>query len=193
MPRPLKFRLCYTKSTKESVRRLIVSAEKHKAKHRGNIFAEKLLRYLVSAKLSLIIPQEALPQMHGAYVADAISDRGGDFSCGDAVIHVTSAPGEALIRKCAGNIDDGYHPIIITTSKRVSVAEALAESEGIANRIEVWDIEQFLSMNLNERGLFCQSGRKDMASRLVEAYNKIIDECETDPSLKIEMGIKHSQ
>ena len=92
--------------------------------------------------------------MHGAYVADAVSDRGGDFSYGDVVIHVTSAPGEAVIRKCARNIDDGFHPIIITTCRRVSVAEGLAESAGIANRLEVWDIEQFLSMNLNEHGLF---------------------------------------
>ena len=65
MPRPLKFRLYHTKSTKESFRRLIVSAEKRKTKRRGNIFAEKVLRYLVSANLSLIIPQEALPQGHG--------------------------------------------------------------------------------------------------------------------------------
>ena len=72
----------------------------------------------------------------------------------------------------------------------MSVAEGLAESAGIANRLEVWDIEQFLSMNLNERGLFCQDGRKDMAVRLVEAYNKIIDTCETDPSLKIQIGMR---
>jgi len=78
----------------------------------------------------------------------------------------------------------------LTTTKRVSVAEGLAESAGIANRLEVWDIEQFLSMNLNERGLFNQSGRKDMAIRLITAYNSIIDVCETDPSLKIQIGQK---
>ncbi|MBQ6339724.1 MAG: DUF4928 family protein [Kiritimatiellae bacterium] len=191
--KPLVMKFDHSKSIRSIVHELIEVAEKRQSQNRGGQIVGAVLQHLVGAKIALVLPPDEMPQMHGAYVADAISDRGGDFSCGDAVIHVTSAPGEALIRKCAGNIDDGYHPIIITTSKRVSVAEALAESEGIANRIEVWDIEQFLSMNLNERGLFCQSGRKDMASRLVEAYNKIIDECETDPSLKIEMGIKHSQ
>lgn len=190
MPRPLKLRLYYTKSTKESFRRLIVSAEKRKTKRRGNIFAEKVLRYLVSAKLSLIIPQESPPQKHGAHVLDVGSDHSGDFSYGDTEIHVTSDPGEALIRKCARNIDDGYNSIVITTSKRVSLAEGLADMAGFANRIEVWDIEQFLSMNLNERGVFCQTGRKNMAVRLVEAYNKIIDTCETDPSLKIQIGMR---
>ena len=188
--KPLVMKFDPSKSIRSIVHELIDVAEKRQSQNRGGQIVGAVLQHLVGAKIALVVPADAMPQMHGAYVADAISDRGGDFLCGDAVIHVTSAPGEALIRKCAGNIDDGYHPIIITTSKRVSVAEALAESAGIANRIEVWDIEQFLSMNLNERGVFCQAGRKDMASRLVEAYNKIIDECETDPSLKIEMGVK---
>ena len=190
MSKPLKFRLFCTKSTKESFRRLIASAKKHKTIRRGNIFAEKVLRYLVGAKLSLIIPQEALLQMHVAHVADIGPDHDDSFSFGDTVIHVTSDPGEALIRKCAENIGNGYHPIIITTSNRMPLAEGLADMAGLANRIEAWDIEQFLSMNLNERGLFSQDGRKDMAVRLVEAYNKIIESCETDPSLKIQIGMR---
>ena len=188
--KPLVMKFDPSKSVRSIVHDLIGVAEKRQVQNRGGQVVGAVLQHLVGAKLSLIVPNEELPQMHGAYVADAVSDRGGDFSYGDAVIHVTSAPGEALIRKCVKNLDDGFHPIIITTCKRVSVAEGLAEAAGVANRIEVWDIEQFLSMNLNERGLFCQSGRKDMASRLIAAYNKIIDVCETDPSLKIEIGTR---
>ena len=186
--KPLVMKFDPSKSIRSIVHDLIEVAEKRQTQNRGGQVVGAVLQHLVGAKLSLVIPQAEMPQMHGAYVADAVSDRGGDFSYGDAVIHVTSAPGEAVIRKCAKNIDDGFHPIIITTYRRVSVAEGLAESAGIANRLEIWDIEQFLSMNLNEHGLFSQEGRKDMASRLVDAYNKIIDKCETDPSLKIEIG-----
>lgn len=188
--KPLALKFDPSKSIRSIVRDLIEVAEKRQAQNRGGQIVGALLQHLVGAKLSLIVPQEMITQMHGAYVADAVSDREGDFSYGDAVIHVTSAPGEAVIRKCKKNIEDGFHPIIITTNKRVTVAEGLAESAGIVNRLEVWDIEQFLSMNLNERGLFCQDGRKDMAVRLVEAYNKIIDACETDPSLKIQIGMR---
>lgn len=187
---PLVMQLSPLRSVQSTVHNLIEEVEQRKEQDRSRQVVDIVLQHLVGAKLSLVIPQEEMPQMHGAYVADAVSERGGDFSYGDAVIHVTSAPGEALIRKCARNIDDGFHPIIITTCKRVSVAEGLAESAGIVNRLDVWDIEQFLSMNLNERGLFCQKGRNDMAHRLVSAYNKIIDDCETDPSLKIEIGIR---
>ena len=188
--KPLALKFDPSKSIRSIVRDLIDVAEKRQSQNRGGQIVGALLQHLVGAKLSLIVPQEMMAQMHGAYVADAVSDRDGDFSYGDAVIHVTSAQGEAVIRKCTKNIEDGFHPIIITTNKRVSVAEGLAESAGIANRLEVWDIEQFVSMNLNERGLFCQDGRKDMAVRLVEAYNKIIDTCETDPSLKIQIGMR---
>ncbi len=188
--KPLVMKFDPSKSIRSIVHDLIEVAEKRQTQNRGGQVVGAVLQHLVGAKLSLLIPQEEMPQMHGAYVADAVSDRGGDFSYGDAVIHVTSAPSEAVIRKCAKNIDDGFHPIIITTSRRVSVAEGLAEPAGIANRLEIWDIEQFLSMNLNEHGLFSQEGRKDMASRLVDAYNKIIDKCETDPSLKIEIGVR---
>ena len=188
--KPLVMKFDSSKSIRSIVHDLIDVAEKRQAQNRGGQVVGAVLQHLVGAKLSLVIPKGEMPQLHGAYVADAVSDRGGDFACGDAVIHVTSAPGEAVIRKCSRNIDDGFHPIIITTNHRISVAEGLAESAGIADRLEVWDIEQFLSMNLNEHGLFCQAGRKNMALHLIEAYNKIIDDCETDPSLKIQIGTR---
>jgi len=188
--KPLVMKFDSSKSIRSIVHDLVEVAEKRQSQNRGGQVVGAVLQHLVGAKLSLVIPKGKLPQMHGAYVADAVSDRGGDFAYGDAVIHVTSAPGEAVVRKCARNIDDGFHPIIITTNRRISVAEGLAESAGIADRLEVWDIEQFLSMNLNEHGLFSYDGRKDMAIRLVEAYNKIIESCETDPSLKIQIGMR---
>ena len=186
--KPLVMRFDPAKSIRSVVHDLIEVAEKRQAQNRGGQIVGAVLQHLVGAKLSLVLPEYTTAQMHGASVSDVVSDRDGDFAYGDAVIHVTSAPGEAVIRKCAHNIEEGCRPIVITLSKRVSVAEGLAEAAGIANRIEVWDVEQFLSMNLNERGLFNQAGRKDMAVRLIVAYNSIVDSCETDPSLKIQMG-----
>ena len=188
--KPLVMKFDSSKSIRSIVHDLVEIAEKRQSQNRGAQVVGAVLQHLVGAKLSLVIPKGEMPQMHGAYVADAVSDRGGDFAYGDAVIHVTSAPGESVVRKCARNIDDGFHPIVITTSRRISVAEGLAESAGIADRLDVWDIEQFLSMNLNEHGLFSQAGRKDMAFKLIEAYNKIVDACETDPSLKIQIGTR---
>lgn len=186
--KPLLMKFDSSRSIRSIVHELIEVAEKRQGQNRGGQIVGAVLQHLVGAKLSLVLPEGDPLQMYGASVADAVSNRDGDFSCGDVVIHVTSSPGEAVIRKCVRNVDEGWHPIIITTSRRVPVAEGLAESFGIANRLEVWDVEQFLSMNLNERGLFNQAGRKDMAVHLITAYNSIVDACETDPSLKIQLG-----
>ena len=188
--KPFALKFDASRSVRAIVHDLLANAEKRQSENRGGQILGAVLQHLVGAKLSLVIPDCSVERMHGASVADAVSDRNGDFSFGDAVIHVTSSPGEAVIRKCAKNIDDGFHPILITTSRRVLMAEGLAETAGVANRVDIWDIEQFLSTNLYEHGMFNASGRKDMALRLVEAYNAIVASCETDPSLRIEIGGK---
>lgn len=57
---------------------------------------------------------------------------------------------------------------------------------GFENRLEVWDLQSFLSSNVHEHGHFTNAARRETLSRLVKAYNQIIDEHESDPSLHIE-------
>jgi len=184
--KPLVMKLDQSKSMRALVRDLLSLAEKRQAQARGSTIVGTVLQHLVGAKLSLLLP--TAPSMHGASVADVVTERGGDFVFEDVVIHVTSAPGEAVIRKCIRNLEDGLRPILITTYKRVILAEGLAESAGILDRIDVFDIEQFIAGNLYELGGFAREGRGATAERLVNAYNGIIDACETDPSLKIQLG-----
>ena len=183
---PLVMKLDQSKSMRALVRDLLSVAEKRQANNRGSTIVGTVLQHLVGAKLTLLMP--TAPEMHGASVSDAVSDRGGDFILEDVVIHVTSAPGEAVIQKCKQNLDDGKRPILITTYKRVVLAEGLADAAGIADRIDIFDIEQFIAGNLYELGGFAQNGRGATAERLVNAYNNIVDACETDPSLKIQLG-----
>ena len=184
--KPLQMKLDPSKSMRTLVRDLIALAEKRQAQNRGSTIVGTVLQHLVGAKLTLLLP--VVPEMHGASVADAVSDRDGDFIMEDVVIHVTSAPGEAVIRKCIRNIEDGKRPIVITTYRQVTVAEGLADSAGIADRIDVFDVEQFIAGNLYELGHFISRGRRETAARLVEAYNDIVERFETDPSLKIVLG-----
>ena len=53
-------------------------------------------------------------------------------------------------------------PIIITTFSKIVVAEALAEAQGIAERLEMFDVEQFLAGNIMSRK-FAVTGRKATA------------------------------
>ncbi len=146
-----------------------------------------MLQHLVGAKLELAIPEVAIGH-NGFSVSDSVSNRSGDFVIDDSVIHVTTSPGEAVIRKCKSNIDSGAKPIILTLADGVTVARALATNAGLAGRIDIMDAEQFLTGNLHELSLFKSTARRPTLECLVEAYNRIIQENETDPSLRIEIG-----
>ena len=146
-----------------------------------------MLQHLVGAKLELVLGDGQV-EHHSASEADQAEGRAGDFSLGDVAIHVTTSPGEALIQKCRDNLNAGLRPVLVTTSARTLVAEGLADSAGIANRVDVLDIEQFLAANLHERSLFSTEKRTTTTAELIRRYNAILDKVETDPSLKIELS-----
>jgi hypothetical protein len=50
------------------------------------------------------------------------------------------------------------------------------------------DAEQFIAGNLHELSAFKVADRMVTLQKLVDTYNAIIDEHETDPSLRIEIG-----
>lgn len=184
--KPLSFRLDPAKSLRAAVRDLIWQAERRQSENSGATIVGTILQHLVGAKFSVLLGTDV--PMHGASVADAVSDRAGDFEFGDVVIHVSTAPGEALMRKCRNNLEDGKKPLVITTYKRIPQAEGHAEDEGIADRVEIFDVEQFLAGNIYELGRFGSEGRGRTAKAIIERYNELVDTLETDPSLRIAIG-----
>ena len=182
------FQLCFdpSKSVRAAIRDLITRAEERQKQTPGTTIVGTILQHLVGAKLMVILPDP--PEMHGANAADQQTDRAGDFVCDDVVIHVTNAPGELLMRKCLSNIEGGYRPIIITTARKLISAATLAENFELEDRIDFFDIEQFLSGNVYEVGHFEASKRKETLIEIINRYNDLIDRFETDPSLKIAIG-----
>ena len=148
-----------------------------------------MVQYLVGAKLSVILPSDKF-QVHGASVADSPTDRSGDFTVNNTIIHCTTAPGEPLIQKCAANIRAGCLPIIITIFDRVKTTLDLAADADLNGRVEVWDIQQFMATNISEHSLFDGSERNAKLADIIDKYNAIIAEVETDPSLRIEFETK---
>jgi Domain of unknown function (DUF4928) len=76
--------------------------------------------------------------------------------------------------------------VLVTRHRGLVVAEALADNFGLGDRIDVFEIEQFVALNLYELGRFAAEGRRVALSDFLTRYNEIVDEVETDPSLKIE-------
>ncbi len=146
-----------------------------------------VLQHLVGAKLTIALPDVPIKQ-HCFSVADTVSGRDGDFLVGNTAIHVTTAPSEGLLQKCKTNLNNSLRPLIITTRDGAGGADALAANAGIKDRVEVLEIDQFLITNVYEWSGFADDRQIANLRTLIEAYNKIIDTCETDSSLKIEMG-----
>ncbi|MBB1093102.1 DUF4928 family protein [Rhodopseudomonas palustris] len=183
--KPFKIRLDASRSLRMVVRDLFAQAEERQRNATGVYYVGGVLQHLVGAKLDC-----ALGYGHFTHNSFSTSDqqtgRVGDFLLGDVVIHVTTSPGEAVIERCRDNINDGYRPILVTMQRGLTVGEVLAENAGIADRLDVFEIEQFVALNLYELGKFAAEGRRVAVADLVKRYNEIVDEFETDPGLKIE-------
>jgi len=180
--KPMVFRLDAKSSLRATVRDLLKQAEQHQKEDAGTMFLGAVLQHLVGAKLELVLGNEV--ECHGAFVADSVTDRPGDYLIEDVVIHVTTSPGEALLRKCSDNLDHGLRPLIITTFRNVAVADTMAENAGLAGRVEIFDVEQFVASNILELSKFKASGRRVTVQDLIVRYNRLA-ECENNPGLLI--------
>lgn len=181
---PLKFKLDPSKSLRRTVGELIETAFKRQEECPGTMTAGAVMQHLVGAKLQIALPNFKM-EHNGFSVADAPSGRKGDFLVCDSAIHVTTAPTEALIRKCRENLDKSLRPIIITTESGVGGARALAKNAEIEDRIDILEIEQFVATNVYEWSGFAANKRPVSINELINVYNAVIDACETDPSLRI--------
>jgi hypothetical protein len=106
----------------------------------------------------------------------------------ETAIHVTTAPTEALLRKCRSNLEHGLTPIVVTIAESRAGMESLARNVDLDSRIDVLEAEQFIAANLHEWTLFDAKRRRSEIHRLFARYNAIVDEVETDPSLRIEVS-----
>lgn len=174
-----------SKTIGANLEELFEQARKRQAQNPGTQYLGTVLQHLMAAKLSIILPKGAF-EVHGASVADAPTERSGDFVIKNTIIHCTTAPGAPLIEKCRVNLRGGCHPVIITIFDRVRTALDLASDAGLNGRVEVWDIQQFLSANIYEHSLFDEANRNSTIADIVDKYNEIVLAAETDPSLRIE-------
>jgi len=166
---------------------LLTQTEELQKNSGGTNYVGAMLQHLVGAKLDLVLGTGKV-RHHGFSVADHSTDRKGDFHIDSVAIHVTTNPNEALVRKCGDNLKNGLKPIIITTTEGVSVAAFHLREGQLNERTDVLDCSQFLTANLYEHSLFKVADCKVTLTNLLLRYNQIVDECETDPVLKINLG-----
>lgn len=183
--KPFKIRLDASRSLRTLVRDVLAEAEERQKNAPGMQYGGAVLQHVVGAKLDCALGKGKFA--HNSFsTSDQQTGRAGDFFIGDVAIHVTTSPSEALIGRCRDNLGDNLRPIIVTTQRGLTIAEGLADNAGIGERVDVFEVEQFVALNLYELGKFAADGRRVAVTDLVTRYNEIIEEFETDPSLMIE-------
>jgi hypothetical protein len=181
----IKVRLDLALSVGQIVTEALKEARKRQSEIPGSTIEGTVLQHLVGAKLTLVMGKDEVRD-HPSSAADEQTDRVGDFQIGDTVIHVTTAPAEAVVEKSKRNLDASLRPLIICPSDKVAAAKQLAANSGLEERIEVLSAEGFISTNLNELSRFEAGRLRETAKAFIEQYNEIIARHESDLSLQIE-------
>jgi hypothetical protein len=163
------------------------------AKWVGNILLEakgrsggKVEQHLVGAKLERRHPDVDIPN-NPSHAGDAQTRRPGDFIVGSTAYHVTAAPGSAVVEKCATNLTVGLHPVLLVPRDQTDKARHIAEDQGIAERMTIFAIEDFIALNIIELSKGEQEVFVTVLKSIVAAYNRRLEAVETDLSLKIEI------
>lgn len=152
----------------------------------GAMIESDLMRNLVVAKIAIIYPGTPIkPERREVASTDEWEE---GIVIGDSVIYVTTSPSTKLLLRCAFDVKDRKRPLILSHGAGAAMAETLADEIGLSRRVEVLDITQFLIANILEWTCFDGSRRRNSLEELIGKYNELIDRCETDPSLKIEVA-----
>ena len=185
--KPFNLKLDPSKSLRNMISELIEAAFDRQRGYRGTMIAEAVMQHLVGAKLELALPDGHL-EHKGFSAPGAPGRRKGDFLIGDTAIHVTTAPSEALIRKCSDNLNENLRPLVITTESGAGGVVALAKNADFSDRIDIFEIEQFVAANIYAWSRFEHAQRPVSIRELTATYNRIVEQVETDPSLIIKVG-----
>lgn len=186
---PLVLELDSSLSVESAISQLLEQAKQRQQESPGSMYVGMVLQHLVGAKLDMLLRDSGPPvEQFGVSVADGPTSRSGDFVIGETVIHVTTSPGEALMQKCKTNLNAGLQPVIVTLFDKLEMAKGNASTLQIQRRVDFFSIEQFLTTNLYERSQFQRSKQQQTIEQLILRYNRIVDEVENDPSIRIQIG-----
>lgn len=183
--KPFKLRIDPSQGLKMMVHHVVTQAIERQKASTGTHYAGAVMQHLVGAKLDCILGVGKL-EHHSFSTSDQQTSRAGDFLVGDTAIHVTTSPLGGVMERCIANLEGGLRPVIVTTKLGMTLAEGLAETMGLANRIDIFEVEQFIALNVYEMGGFVTKGHRDAIGEIIERYNTIVSSVETDPSLSIE-------
>ena len=118
--------------------------------------------------------------------ADDQLGRPGDFHLGDTAFHVTVAPMPAVYEKCKSNLHEGLRVYLLVPDRSLTGARQNSTLL-LDGKVAVESIESFVSQNIEEISTFSKKRLPEGVRRLLEEYNRRVDEIEVDKSMLIEV------
>jgi len=165
-------------STWQTIHQLIKDAQ---AENKGG----PVVQHLVGAKLELRFPSLIISN-EPTSAADAPTNRQGDFRINDTIFHITVAPMPPVFEKCNQNLVQGLKAYLLVPDSKLAASREMAE-QYCQSLIAVESLESFISQNVEEISGFSNNILKSNVLRLIEIYNRRVDEVEIDKSLMIEL------
>lgn len=156
------------------------------AQVKGGNAAGAVAQHLVGAALEIRHPNLQI-ENQSYTTADQQTGRVGDFMIKDSVFHETISPTEALLAKCQTNIEQGFHPMILTLEEKKGAAWTLAENIGIKDRIAVRGIEEFVTGHILDMATYSEAAARRVLRQIFDTYNTRVEAAEPDPSLLVEI------
>jgi hypothetical protein len=143
-------------------------------------------QHLVGAKLARRFPDRQI-ENYPATAPDEQLNRDADFLVGDAAFHVSVSPMQEHMRRCAENILHGREPHVIVPTTQMDRARALAEIEGLQDKVAIVSLEGFVGENIGEMGSYRRDAVKPEVAAVLIEYNRRVAEAETDQSIQIKV------
>lgn len=141
---------------------------------------------LVAAKLRLRFPDINILTFP-VYAQDTQTGRKGDVVVNDTAVHVTVAPNESHYRACRKNVSESMLALLLVPAIKVDATRQFLAQTGPVDGIAVQGIEDFVAQNISEIAEFNKNKLAVSLGRLLDEYNTIIDQHESDKSLMIDI------
>ena len=143
-------------------------------------------KHLVGAKLERRYPETTI-LVHAASAGDTRTAAIGDFVVGSTAYHVTTAPSKPIIDSCVDSLAAGYHPVLLVPEDLVTRTKGMADMKGVADNITILSLEDFVALNIIQMSAGQKSRFLNTLNDILEAYNRRIEEVESDQSLRVQI------
>ncbi len=167
-----------TKSLKNIFSQLIDIAVQRQSDNPSSMAADILVHYLVAAQLSITCPDKKIKQNKFLSTTE-FRNRTEDFIIGDTVIHIAIFPTESLLYKCCINLAQKLKVLIITSASTIDIILKPAKDFGIADRIDIFEIEQYIATGILKHCTFTRSKHSTEIHHFLQTYNQIIEQTGT--------------